>query len=93
VALRQGLVTNLLNPSIATFYLAVVPSFMTAGRGASRYVLLAAIHVSLAFASHNAWAGLFNQIGHLMRNITARRVFDAVAGTALIYLAVRVLGK
>ena len=93
VAFRHGLVTNLLNPSIATFYLAVVPSFMSAGGGASRYLLLAAIHVSLAFASHNAGAGLFNQIGHLMRNVTARRVFDALAGAALIYLAVRVLGK
>ncbi len=93
VAFKQGLVTNLLNPSIATFYLAVVPSFMTAGSGASHYVLLAAIHVSLAFASHNLWAGLFNQIGHLMRNLTARRVFDALAGVALVYLAVRVLGK
>jgi threonine/homoserine/homoserine lactone efflux protein len=90
LALSQGLVTNLLNPSILTFYLVVVPTFMPAGSGASRYLLLAAIHVSLAFASHNLWAGLFNQIGHLMRNLTARRVFDALAGSALLYLAVRV---
>ena len=85
--------TNLLNPSIATFYLAVVPSFMAAGSGASRYVLLAAIRGIMAFSSHNAWAGLFNQIGHLMRNLTARRAFDALAGAALVYLAVRVLRK
>jgi threonine/homoserine/homoserine lactone efflux protein len=93
VAFRQGLVTNLLNPSIATFYLAVVPSFMPPGGTAAGYVLLAVIHVSLAFACHNAWAGLFNQIGHLMKSLRARRVFDALAGVALVFLAVRVLGR
>lgn len=92
VAFRQGLVTNLLNPSIVTFYLAVVPTFLTPGAPHSRYVMLAVIHVSLAFACHNTWAGLFNQIGHLLRSVRARRVFDVVAGLALMALAIRVLG-
>jgi threonine/homoserine/homoserine lactone efflux protein len=91
VAFRQGLVTNLLNPSIVTFYLAVVPTFLRPSDPPSRYVVLAVIHVSFAFGCHNTWAGLFNQIGHLLRSVRARRVFDALAGVALMALAVRVL--
>jgi len=91
VAFGQGLVTNLLNPSIVTFYLVVVPTFIGPGDRTSRFVLLAAIHVTCAFACHNGWAGLFNQIGHLLRTVRARRVFDVCAGLALIGLAVRVV--
>jgi threonine/homoserine/homoserine lactone efflux protein len=91
VAFGQGLVTNLLNPSIVTFYLVVVPTFISPGDRTSRFVLLAAIHVGCAFACHNGWAGLFNQIGHLLRTVRARRVFDVCAGLALIGLAARVV--
>jgi threonine/homoserine/homoserine lactone efflux protein len=91
VAFRQGLVTNLLNPSIVTFYLVVVPAFIAPGDRASRFALLAAIQVACAFVCHNGWAGLFNQIGHLLHSVRARRVFDACAGLALIGLAVRML--
>ncbi|HEY6359009.1 MAG TPA: LysE family translocator [Vicinamibacterales bacterium] len=90
-AFGQGLVTNLLNPSIVTFYLVVVPTFIAPGDRTSRFVLLAAIHVTCAFACHNGWAGLFNQIGHLLRTVRARRVFDVCAGLALIGLAVRMV--
>jgi threonine/homoserine/homoserine lactone efflux protein len=91
VAFGQGLVTNLLNPSIVTFYLVVVPSFIGPGDRAARFVLLATIHVTCAFACHNSWAGLFNQIGHLLRTVRARRMFDLCAGLALIGLAVRIV--
>lgn len=90
VAFRQGLVTNLLNPSIVTFYLAVVPTFLRPGDPPARYAVLAAIHVSLAFGCHNTWAGLFNQIGHLLRSVRARRIFDVIAGLALVGLGGRV---
>jgi threonine/homoserine/homoserine lactone efflux protein len=91
VAFGQGLVTNLLNPSIFTFYVVIVPSFMTTDPTTARYLVLAAIHVTLAFACHNAWSGVFNQLGHLVRSPRARRVFDAAAGAALLALAVKVL--
>jgi threonine/homoserine/homoserine lactone efflux protein len=90
-AFGQGLVTNLLNPSILTFYVVIVPSFLGPAGATSRYLLLSAIHVTLAFACHNTWSGLFNQIGHLMRSPRARRVFDALAGAALIGLAIRLV--
>jgi threonine/homoserine/homoserine lactone efflux protein len=91
VAFVQGLVTNLLNPSIVTFYLVVVPTFLAPGDRASRFVLLAAIHVACAFACHNGWAGLFNQIGHVLHSVRARRIFDLCAGLALIGLAIRMV--
>jgi threonine/homoserine/homoserine lactone efflux protein len=90
-AFGQGLMTNLLNPSIVTFYLVVVPTFIAPGDRPSTFVLLAAIHVASAFGCHTGWAGLFNQIGHLLQSARARRIFDVCAGLALLALAARIV--
>jgi threonine/homoserine/homoserine lactone efflux protein len=91
VALGQGFLTNLLNPSIPTFYLVAVPTFVPPAHPLSGYVLLAAIHVVVAFGCHNAWSALFNQLGQLMRSLRARRIFDTVAGVALLWLGARIV--
>ena len=54
-AFREGVATNLLNPPIATFYIAVVPSFLPAP-APGRFALLASIHIGLALLCHTAWA-------------------------------------
>jgi threonine/homoserine/homoserine lactone efflux protein len=89
-ALREGIATNLLNPPIVTFYLAVVPSFMPTP-SAGRFALLAAIHVGLALLCHAAWAIGFDALGPLWTRPAARRGVDAVVGVALLALAVRML--
>lgn len=87
----QGLTVNLLNPAIATFYLVVVPSFVPAGASPWWFVLLAAIHVGMAFMCHGMWAFAFDRVRRLFHRPAARRTFEALTGTALIALAVRVL--
>ena len=51
----QGLVTNLLNPKAALFYVTVMPNFLaTGGDGPLSWTLLAAVYVSVATAIHLA---------------------------------------
>jgi threonine/homoserine/homoserine lactone efflux protein len=92
-AFRQGLLTNLLNPPIVTFYLIVVPTFLPPGGGTAAFALLAAIHIVIAFGCHVAWATAFDRMGHVFTAPGARRGLDAAAGIAILALAARVLLK
>jgi len=87
----QGFAVNILNPAIVTFYLVVVPSFMPAGSPRWWFVVLAAIHVSVAFVCHGAWVLGFDRIRRFFHRPAARRTLEACSGIARVGLAVRVL--
>ena len=86
--LRDGLLVNLMNPPIITFYL-TVPAFLPPDAPPLQYATLAAIHVSMAFACHVAWAAAFGQLRTRLARPQAMRWLDGGAGVALIALAVR----
>lgn len=48
----RGLVTNLLNPKAAVFFVTVVPTFLAAGAPKSEAVMLSAIYVGIATFVH-----------------------------------------
>ena len=85
----RGLVTNLLNPKAAVFYVAVLPSFVDAGTALlPQTLLLSAIYVTLATAIHAgivARAGLTRPfLEDPRRNRLLRRALSLVlAGIAL----------
>jgi threonine/homoserine/homoserine lactone efflux protein len=89
-SLYEGFATNALNPSIATFYLVVLPQFIPRGAPiVASALLLTAIHVTLAATWHVAWvvAG-----GTLTRTLAAprpRQILDATTGVALLALAIK----
>jgi threonine/homoserine/homoserine lactone efflux protein len=87
---RQGLTVNILNPAIATFYLIVVPSFLPSGAPRWYFVMLAAVHVTLAFACHGLWAVGLDRVRRLFRRPASRRLLEGATGVALIALAARV---
>ena len=89
-AFRDGVVVNLLNPPIATFYVVVVPSFMT-GPEPRIFALLAAIHIGLALLCHAAWAVGFDSLRTVRARPATRRGVDMAIGIALLALAVRML--
>ena len=54
---REGFVTNVLNPSITTFYLLIMPQFIPRGAPfAESALLLTGVHVTLAVTWHLTWA-------------------------------------
>ena len=51
---RRGLVTNLLNPKAAIFYVTVLPEFLSEAGGVAEPLVLSAIYVAVATAIHAA---------------------------------------
>jgi threonine/homoserine/homoserine lactone efflux protein len=89
--LSEGFVTNLLNPSIATFYLVVVPQFVPRGAPVVRSVLmLTTLHVALAITCHVAWAAAGGTLASSLGRSGPRRALEGVTGVALLALAIRI---
>ena len=90
--LREGFLTNALNPSIATFYLLVVPQFIPRGAPfAESALLLTAVHVTLALSWHLTWAAAGGALAGALGRSRPRRILEAITGVALLFLAFRLL--
>jgi threonine/homoserine/homoserine lactone efflux protein len=87
---RDGLVVNLLNPPILTFYL-MLPTFLPPHPAVWMFATLAAVHVTMAFVCHVAWALVFERLRHALTRRGALRFLDAGTGVALLLLALRTL--
>ncbi|WP_460789833.1 LysE family translocator [Microbacterium lacusdiani] len=92
--LRQGLVTNMLNPKVGAFYIALLPQFIPADApqlawGAS----LAGVHVLLGTVWLGALLLLARRVGPWLRRPRVTRIVDAVAGTAIVAFGVRLAAE
>ncbi|MEP6918584.1 MAG: LysE family transporter, partial [Acidobacteriota bacterium] len=86
--LYEGFLTNALNPAIATFYLVLVPQFIPRGAPVVRSVLLlTGIHIAFALSWHVVWAVAGGTLARTLSSGTPRRALDAIAGAALVALA------
>jgi threonine/homoserine/homoserine lactone efflux protein len=90
-SLREGFLTNAMNPSLATFYFVILPQFIPRGASVPRTALfLTAIHISLAASCHTAWAIAGGSLSRALASGRARQVLDAAAGIALLALAITI---
>lgn len=83
---RSGFLTNLLNPKVVLFYLAVLPGFVPAGATAPLWgALLIGIHVGagLAWLCLLAWLAA-RATGRFARPSAARRTGRLVSGVVLV---------
>src|SRR5262245_25720487 len=87
---REGFAANILNPSIVSFYLIIVPSFLPSGAPRWYFAALAAVHITLAFTCHGLWAVAFGRLRRFFQPPAARRGLEAATGVALLALAVKV---
>ncbi|MFD9464721.1 LysE family translocator [Streptomyces sp. NPDC060027] len=85
--LRQGFVTNALNPKAPITFLSLLPQFVPAGSPAMpRTLLLALIVVVLALLWFPAVALLVDRLGRWLRGPWAARAVEGVTGGALTVL-------
>ncbi|MFD8418340.1 LysE family translocator [Streptomyces sp. NPDC059466] len=90
--LRQGFVTNALNPKAPITFLSLLPQFVPAGSPAMpRTLVLALIVVALALVWFPAVALLVDRLGRWLRGPRAARAVEAFTGSALTVLGVVLL--
>lgn len=87
---REGLLTNVLNPKVVVFYLALVPQFIGPGDAVMlKYVLLTSIH----YVQGILWLGGVALVVAHSRTVFLRpawrRWTDAACGTILVALGLR----
>jgi len=83
---RRGLITNLLNPKAALFYVTVMPSFLTTPK-TSEALLFAAIYVAVATTVHAAVVLLAGTLQPLLTAPQRRRQIGLVFAVLLLLVA------
>ncbi|WP_250037872.1 LysE family translocator [Paractinoplanes maris] len=87
---RRGLLTNLLNPKMGAFYVALLPQFIPAGATPLLSgVLLAGAHVALGLAWSAALVTTARRFRRLLTHPRARRLLDRVAGLVIVGFGLR----
>ena len=84
-AARQGLATNLLNPKVGVFYVALLPQFIPPHDNPLAVgLLLAGEHGLITVAWFAVLIVLASALGRWLRRPSTVRVIDGVTGTALL---------
>jgi threonine/homoserine/homoserine lactone efflux protein len=90
-AYRQGLVGNLLNPKIALIFLTIIPQFVSKGEPAfSTISELAGAFLVMAVVWWRIFSLAVGSLGRILSRASVRRWVEAVTGTVLIGLGIRV---
>ena len=86
---RQGLLSNITNPKVIAFYLAVLPQFLPTNATVLQAVPLAWTHAAMSALYLLALAWGVHRLGHLLRRRQVRRALDATTGVVLVGFAAR----
>ncbi|MGX8906252.1 LysE family translocator [Streptomyces netropsis] len=81
---RQGALTNLLNPKVGVFYVAVLPQFIPAGAPHfTTGLLLTCVHILLGLLWSMALIAFAQALRGWLQRPAARRALDRVTGTVI----------
>lgn len=89
---RIGVLTNLLNPKVALFFLAFLPQFVPAAspHKTASFLLLGAMSILQGFVFLMALVALAARLSRLQASERSRRVLNALGGGLFLALALRV---
>lgn len=88
-SLREGLLSNLLNPKAILFYMALLPQFIDADRPAlSQSLVLAAIHFAIAMGWQSFLAIGVYRIKHWLQKERLQRALNTAMGSVLVFLGI-----
>ncbi len=89
-SLREGFLSNVLNPKAAVFYMAFLPQFITpSGSALLQSLVLAGLHFILAMIWQCFVAATVNQAGKWLQQPRVSRVMDGVTGTVMILFGLK----
>ncbi|HEY7598215.1 MAG TPA: LysE family translocator [Actinophytocola sp.] len=89
-AFRQGLVTNLLNPKVAVFFTALLPQFVPASSTAADHLLLGGVAATVSLLWFVVLSNVVSVLRRFLTTSRVRRTIDAVTGTLLVALGLRI---
>jgi threonine/homoserine/homoserine lactone efflux protein len=93
-AMRQGLMSNLANPKMAVFFLSLLPQFAPAASGGfAGFALLGAMFCAMTFGWLSVYAVVLQRLGSFLTKSRVRRALEAVTGTVLVGLGVRLAAE
>lgn len=93
-SLREGLLSNVLNPKTAVFYMAFLPQFINPDHSAlSQSLFLAGLHFIIAMLWQCLLALMVRQLKGWLQRPGISRIFDGVTGTVMIALGLRVAAE
>jgi RhtB (resistance to homoserine/threonine) family protein len=90
VAFRQGLLTNLLNPKCAIFFVALMPQFLSTSPHWSDTLTLSALAVIVTAVWFTVLATIVGMLRAFFTSKRVRRVLDSVTGAILIGLGIKI---
>ena len=90
IAFRRGLITNLLNPKAAVFYVAVLPEFIRPGADTvmSQTLALSAVYVTIATVIHAGIVALAGSMQSVVAASNRRRFVRRLLALALVGIAI-----
>jgi threonine/homoserine/homoserine lactone efflux protein len=93
VALRQGLISNLGNPKIAVFFTSLLPQFAPGEPSFAALLGLGLLFCALTLGWLTAYAFVVGKAGDVLRRRRVRRAFDALTGSVLVALGIRLAAE
>jgi threonine/homoserine/homoserine lactone efflux protein len=90
-SLREGFLSNVLNPKTAVFYMAFLPQFINPAHSALiQSLFLAGLHFLIAMIWQCILALMVRQLKSWLQRPRVNRWFDGITGTVMIALGLRV---
>ncbi|WP_213451166.1 LysE family translocator [Rhizomonospora bruguierae] len=86
---RQGFLSNITNPKVLVFYLAVLPQFMRPGAGLGALLVLALSHAALSLTYLLLLTTGLSRARRVLARRRVRRGLDAATGVALLGFSAR----
>lgn len=86
---RQGFLTNITNPKVLVFYLAVLPQFLGPGAPVGVVAVFALSHAALGLLYLAGLVAVLHRARRVLSRRPVRRGLDALTGTALLGFGVR----
>ncbi|EIZ1006639.1 LysE family translocator [Vibrio vulnificus] len=91
-SLREGFLSNVLNPKTAVFYLAFLPQFVNPeGSPLLQSMTMAGIHFVIAMVWQCGLAGALNSAKNLLKNTQFMKWMEGATGAVLVALGIKLL--